>query len=57
MTDTAVILCRDVRVCLASGYDSVMTGLAVVKGVYVVERRPNKRSRVEMTDRAIFCGW
>ena len=57
MTDTAVILCRDMRVCLASGYDSVMTGLAVVKGVYVVERRPNKRSRVEMTDRAIFCGW
>jgi hypothetical protein len=57
MTETAVILCWNMRVRLTIGYDTVMAGLAVVKGVYVVERSSHKRSRVEVTDRAILCGW
>ena len=50
MTNTAIILCWNMRVCFAGGYDRIMTGRAVVKDVYMIECRSNKRIRVEMTD-------
>jgi azurin len=54
VTNTAIVLCRDMRISLTGGYDTVMAGRAVIENIYMVECRPNKRCGIEMTDRAIF---
>lgn len=57
MTDTAIILRRDVIRFFAGCGGAVMAGGTVIANAGVTKRRPAKGVRVEMTDRARLCRW
>ena len=54
MAGTAIILSWNMRISLAGGYLTIVTGTAIVKNVCMIESRPHKRICCEMADGTIL---